>query len=64
MKTPEELREKLVQLMQEYQKNLTTLLEHPEWFREVVKGSKTIDEEETSHQDRTWENLRLTIWSM
>jgi hypothetical protein len=38
--------------MQEYQKNLTTLLEHPKWFREVVKGSKTIDEAETSHQDR------------
>jgi hypothetical protein len=29
MKTPEELREKLVQIMQEYQKNLTTFLEHP-----------------------------------
>jgi hypothetical protein len=27
------------------------LLEHPEWFREVVKGSKTVDEVETSHQD-------------
>jgi hypothetical protein len=35
-------------------KNLTTLLEHPEWFMEVVKGSKTVDEAETSHQD---ENL-------
>jgi hypothetical protein len=29
MKTLEELGEKLVQLMQEYQKNLTTFLEHP-----------------------------------
>jgi hypothetical protein len=52
MKTPKELREKLLQLMQEYQKNLTTLLEHLEWFREVVKGSKRVDEAETSHQDR------------
>jgi len=51
MKTPEEIREKLLQFMQEYQKNLTPLLEHLEWFREVVIGSKTIDEVETSHQD-------------
>jgi len=29
MKTPEELREKLVQIMQEYQKNLTTFSQHP-----------------------------------
>jgi hypothetical protein len=40
MKTPEELRAKLVQLMQEYQKNMATLLEHPEWFRMKGKGSK------------------------
>jgi hypothetical protein len=29
MKTSEEVREKLVQIMQEYQKNLTTFLQHP-----------------------------------
>jgi hypothetical protein len=29
MKTLEELREKLVKIMQEYQKNLTTFLQHP-----------------------------------
>jgi hypothetical protein len=27
------------------------LLENLEWFREVLKGFKTIDEEKTSHQD-------------
>jgi hypothetical protein len=47
-KTPEELKEELLQLMQEYQKNMATLLENPEWLKMKGKISKDIYEAKKS----------------
>jgi hypothetical protein len=54
MKTEKELATEILQIMQEQQKSITTLLEHPEWFRKEKKRStsKIVGKEETPLQDR------------